>query len=190
MSGFEYAAAATMIQSGNVTEGLTVLKAISDRYTGTLKVGYKGAWGNFGYSGNPFGDDECGKFYSRAMSIWSVLLAFQGFSYDGPAKSIGFNPVWNPENHISFFTASEGWGNFAQKRSLNSQINTIELVYGQLKIDKIEFTVREELKVNSVIVNIGNKRLDVNYKQNLNVISIELDNMLLKAGQKIEFNIQ
>ena len=67
-------AAATMIEAGMMKEGLTIVKAVSDRYRGNLKVGYDGAWSNFGYSGNPFGDDECGKFYSRAMSIWSVLL--------------------------------------------------------------------------------------------------------------------
>jgi hypothetical protein len=64
--------------------------------------------------GNPFGDDECGKWYSRAMSNWSVLLALQGFSYDAAAQSIGFAPQWQPDDHRTFFTAGNSWGTFTQ----------------------------------------------------------------------------
>ncbi len=71
-TGFEYSAAAAMITSGLLKEGFTVVKAAADRYDGKLRMGLTDrAWG---YSGNPFGDDECGKFYARAMSNWSVVV--------------------------------------------------------------------------------------------------------------------
>ena len=89
-------------------------KAISDRYDGRLRTGLA-SHPTWGYSGNPFGDDECGKFYARAMSVWSILLACQGYIYDGPAGVIGFKPVWKPEDHKSFFSAAEGWGLFTQR---------------------------------------------------------------------------
>lgn len=189
MSGFEYAAAAAMIQSDNLEEGLTVLKAISDRYSGKLKVDYKGAWGNWGYSGNPFGDDECGKFYSRAMSSWSVLLALQGFIYDGPQKRIGFNPVWQPENHISFFTTANGWGNFIQKRDTEKQFITLELNYGKLNIDSFEVYVEKGKKVNSVQALLNKNPIHCNFSQENYKITVSKLNTQLTKNQKFKLII-
>jgi non-lysosomal glucosylceramidase len=104
MSGFEYAAAATMLQYGMLEEGLGMIKAISERYDGRLRAqGEVTISSNatvFG-TGSPFGEDECGDFYARPLSSWSVLLAMQGFILNGPEKTIGFKPVWQPENHAS-----------------------------------------------------------------------------------------
>jgi len=138
MTGFEYAAAGAMIQFGMLREGLMVALAVSDRYDGRLRTGLTdAATASWGYSGNPFGDDECGKFYARAMSVWSLLLACQGFMYDGPAGVIGFRPVWKPENHASFFSAAEGWGLFTQRRRGGMQDAKIEVRYGQLRVREI-----------------------------------------------------
>ena len=184
MSGFEYAAAATMMQSGNLTEGLTVLKAVSDRYTGELKVGYDGPWGNWGYSGNPFGDDECGKFYSRAMSIWSVLLATQGFEYNGPEHTIGFNPLWQPDNHISFFTTAKGWGNFSQHRSEKIQKNSFHLVYGQLALEKVNLFTEEDTK--KVGVSLNGQAINANFRQNGNKVTVDFDKIVVNEGDLME----
>lgn len=114
VSGFEYAAAALMIGSGNLKEGLAVAKAVRDRYDGRAR---RDVDASAGYeTGSPFGDDECGKYYGRAMSSWSLLLALQGFRFDGPRGRIGFNPVWHPEDHRSFFTTNSGYGIFSQPR--------------------------------------------------------------------------
>jgi len=138
MTGFEYAAAGTMIQFGMLREGLMVALAVSDRYDGRLRQGLTdAATASWGYSGNPFGDDECGKFYARAMSVWSLLLACQGFLYDGPAGVIGFRPVWKSEDHASFFSSAEGWGLFTQRRRGNSLEAKIEVRYGRLRVREI-----------------------------------------------------
>jgi non-lysosomal glucosylceramidase len=90
MSGFEYPAACLMVQCGLQREGFAVLRAVADRYAGRLwQLPGRVACASWGYSGNPLGDDECGKFYARSMSIWSVLLACQGFTYDAATGSIG-----------------------------------------------------------------------------------------------------
>lgn len=144
MSGFEYSAAAAMIQQGMLREGLMVTLAASDRYDGRLRGGLTaGGYNALGYSGNPFGDDECGKYYARAMSAWSLLLACQGFHHDGPAGLIRFQPVWQPHNHRSFFTAAEGWGLFTQRRSGTRQRERIELRLGQLRLRYLDFQVPE-----------------------------------------------
>ncbi|HPU04981.1 MAG TPA: GH116 family glycosyl hydrolase [Thermogutta sp.] len=139
MTGFEYAAAAAMIQAGLLKEGLTVCRAIALRYDGRKRV-FPGAgnFNNWGYSGNPFGDDECGKFYARAMSVWSILLACQGFIYDGPDQRIGFIPVWQPEDHVSLFTAAEGWGVYRQWRGDGEQNHSLSVRFGQLAVKTFE----------------------------------------------------
>ena len=188
MSGFEYAAAATLIQSGQLKKGLAVLKAVSDRYTGKLKVGYKGAWGNWGYSGNPFGDDECGKFYGRAMSSWSVLLALQGFMYNGPEEMIGFNPVWQPDNHSSFFTSAQGWGTFHQTRADGNQQCSINVDYGILKLQKVQLGVVSE-QIKSVELKCNNKKIDLKWNFNNGLLQLLFDEITLKKGDCLSVSI-
>ncbi len=140
MTGFEYAAAAAMIQAGLVREGFLTARAVWQRYDGRLRSGLTpGDFASWGYSGNPFGDDECGKYYARAMSVWSLLLAAQGFVYDGPAGRIGFRPLWKPEAHVSFFCGAEGWGVFTQRRTANSQREELALRHGRLVVRAMLF---------------------------------------------------
>ncbi len=160
MTGFEYAAAAAMVQAGLLREGFAVVLAVADRYDGRLRTGLTGGnYTSWGYSGNPFGDDECGKFYARAMSVWSLLLACQGFIYDGPAGRIGFRPAWRPEDHASFFTAAEGWGLFSQKRDNGLQTERIEVRYGRLKVRELVFELPQGAKPVKVAVVAGSRRV-------------------------------
>jgi len=160
MTGFEYSAAAAMVQAGLLREGFAVVRAIGIRYDGRrreeLTPTRTASWG---YSGNPFGDDECGKFYARAMSVWSMLTACQGFVYDGPAGRIGFAPVWQPEDHASLFTAAEGWGLFRQRRNGNQQTERIEVRYGRLRVASMRFQVAEGAAPDEVTVELDGKRL-------------------------------
>ena len=138
MTGFEYSAAAAMMQQGLLKEGLLAAHAVNVRYDGRLRTKLTpGDFSSWGYSGNPFGDDECGKFYARAMSSWSLLLACQGFHYDGPRGIIGFRPVWQPGDHVSFFTAAEGWGVFRQKHSPDKYEVDIAVREGKLPVTEV-----------------------------------------------------
>jgi len=153
MSGFEYSAAAAMVYAGLIREGFTVVRAASIRYDGRLRTGLTGSdTASWGYSGSPFGDDECGKFYARPMSIWSMLLACQGFVHDGPARVIGFRPAWRPRDHASFFSAAEGWGLFTQKRGDREQTERIEVRYGKLRVKTLIFELPEGAKPSKVSV--------------------------------------
>ena len=155
---FEYTVGASLFKYNKIQDALTILKSGYDRYNGELRTGYTGDWGNFGFSGNPFGDDECGQFYGRALSIWSVLLAAQGFDYNGPEKSMGFNPTWKPENHQSFFSAAEGWGSFVQKRTNVTQENTITLKYGRLSLAQVSLKLGG-ISVNNITVLLNGEPL-------------------------------
>lgn len=157
MTGFEYAAAAAMVQAGLVREGFAVTRAVWTRYDGRLRRGV--AVG--GFNGNPFGDDECGKYYARAMSVWSMLLACQGFVYDGPAGVLGFRPIWKPEDHVSFFTAAEGWGVFSQRRTANTQTARIEVRYGAVHLDTLVLQLPEGTMPDRVALHWRNQAVPV-----------------------------
>jgi uncharacterized protein (DUF608 family) len=190
MTGFEYAAAATMIQNGLQREGLMVIKAIYDRYDGRLRtegvtdLGVA-AWG---YSGNPFGDDECGKYYGRSLSSWSALIALQGFIYDGPAGRIGFRPRWKPENHVSFFTGAEGYGLYSQKISGNKLDASIALADGQLRLTEIVLVSPEQPKSVTALLN-GKMVASSFHAKDGDVILTLQKPLILKAGQELSIQV-
>jgi hypothetical protein len=183
-TGLEYSTAATMIANGLLTEGFTVVQAASDRYDGQLRSGLTDrAWG---YSGNPFGDDECGKFYARAMSVWSLLLACQGFVYDGPAGLLGFKPPWRSEDHRSFFTAAEGWGVFSQRRDQNTQTESIEVRYGRIRIESLAFETSDKSSPKTVTVTHNGQVVPLTYTFTSGEIAIELkESITLRKGESL-----
>lgn len=156
MSGFEYAAAATMLQYGMI-EGLSMVQSISERYDGRLRAADEVTTASnatvFG-TGSPFGEDECGDFYARPMSSWSVLLALQGFILNGPERTIGFKPVWQPADHTSFFAGQRGWGLFRQRRDAGSQTAMLELKYGTLDVKHLILELPEDCAPETVAVRV------------------------------------
>ncbi len=191
MTGFEYAAAAEMIYEGMLKEGFAVVRAVADRYDGRLRTdltpGKNASWG---YSGNPFGDDECGKFYARAMSSWSLLLACQGFVYDGPAGVIGFIPRYRPENHRSFFSAAEGYGLFSQQRTAKTQTDRIEVRSGLLKIRELVFLLPPSVENPGISLRGGEHDAPFTVEQQDGLIRLRLEAPLVlraKQAMAIEF---
>ena len=189
LTGFEYAAAATMIQAGLLKEGFTVVKAIADRHDGRLREPlHRTAWE---YGGNPFGDDESGAFYSRAQSSWSLLLAAQGFIHHGPERRIGFKPVWRPEDHASFFTASEGWGVYKQTLAGAAQQHAIEIAYGKLNVRTIVLELAEGVAPRRVRVTLGDEPVGATFATADRELIVTLDDEVhVPAPQTLHINIQ
>jgi uncharacterized protein (DUF608 family) len=77
-TGIEYQLAAHLISFGRVAEGLEIVRACRDRYDGQIR--------------NPFGEIECGNWYARAMSSYSLLQAFTGARYDAVDKKLHLAP--------------------------------------------------------------------------------------------------
>ncbi len=100
-TGIEYQVASHLIYEGLLEEGLSVVKAVRDRYDGFRR--------------NPWDEVECGHHYARAMSSWGVLLALSGFSYSGPEMRMGFDPKMNADDFRTVWTAGSGWGTYSQK---------------------------------------------------------------------------
>jgi hypothetical protein len=193
-TGFEYVVAATMIQAGMMTEGLMVARAAYDRYDGRLRTGMAGAENgrsSWGYNGNPFGDDECGKFYARAMSVWSILLACQGFVHDGPAGVIGFRPVWQPEDHASFFSAAEGWGLYTQRREGSSQRHRIQVTEGGLRVSSLEFEIPGDAPPKRVTVAFADKEISSAFSSERGRLSVRLgEQVRVEPGHELVVEVE
>jgi len=187
MSGFEYAAASTMLQYGMLEEGMDMIERISERYDGRFRGKGEVHMANnscvFG-TGSPFGEDECGDFYTRAMSSWSALLALQGFIYDGPKQTIGFKPTWQPEDHASFFTTSKAWGLFTQTQSQTAQTAEIAIKFGTSQLENILLAAPENKTASNISVKLnGVEQAIESSKQDGNTISIHLKSTIeVKAG--------
>ena len=120
MSGFEYQVAAHCLGEGLLDEGLTIMRAVYDRYHPAKR--------------NPYNEVECSDHYARAMASYGAFLAVSGFSHDGPAGHFQFMPKMQPWNFKVAFTGAEGWGSFAQTRTDTEQTARIEVKYGQARI--------------------------------------------------------
>jgi uncharacterized protein (DUF608 family) len=133
-TGIEYAVAGAMIFEGMIDPARKIVTMARSRYDGRRRDGL-----NSGPGGNPFNELECGKFYARAMSSWSLLIAAQGLVLESPRGVLGFTPKWQPEDHRSFYNAAEGWGLFVQRREAGRQTDRIEVRHGRLRLKELVF---------------------------------------------------
>ncbi len=176
MTGFTYQAAAHMIAEGLTDEGMTMIKAIHERYSPEKR--------------NPYNEVEYGNHYTRAMSSYGAFVAASGFTYNGSKGIIGFNPKIQPENFRSAFISAEGWGSFSQKRDSEGQQNSLEVKYGRLKIQTIELCTGSEKKVKDVKLNLNGNLLPTRFYQNGEMLTLHLTDLELVANQKLIITIQ
>jgi uncharacterized protein (DUF608 family) len=83
-TGIEYQVAAHLMMMGKVQEGLEIVRVCRDRYDGRVR--------------NPFNEYECGHWYARAMSSYSMLQGLTGLRYDAVDKALYI------DSHIGDFT--------------------------------------------------------------------------------------
>jgi uncharacterized protein (DUF608 family) len=113
MHGFEYQAAAHLIQAGMEKEGLDMVRAVRDRYNGENR--------------NPWNEMECGSNYARSMASWSLLLVYSGFSYDMTRLELGFNPLRDGKY---FWSLDGAWGVYERK----GETAVLSVLYGTQRL--------------------------------------------------------
>lgn len=118
MTGFEYAFAGLLISEGLIEEGLTVVRAIRDRYDGAKR--------------NPWNEIECGSNYARPMASFALLPIFSGFTFDLPRKHIGFHPIVEGDFNC-FWSLGTGWGTVAR----TEKGYRVDILSGSLALDSI-----------------------------------------------------
>jgi non-lysosomal glucosylceramidase len=161
MNGFEYQAAGHMIAEGLVQEGLTVTRAIHDRYHPSRR--------------NPYNEIECGDHYARSMASYGVFLTLCGFTYHGPNGHLGFAPRMKPKDFRAPFTAAEGWGTFAQRRTSDTQHESITMKWGKLRLRSLAFVVPENRSVRAVTVRKDDEPLPSAYRLTDTQVTLDLD---------------
>jgi hypothetical protein len=174
MSGFEWQAAAHMVQEGApiraadfasaadllesaadprsfTARGLAIARAIHDRYSCSKR--------------NPYNEIECSDHYARANASYSLFLAACGFSYNGPAGIIGFDPRISPEDFKAAFTAAQGWGSYQQQQAPGKPwLARLSVARGSLSLREIRLPwlktgAAARLGENQVTATAGNGRL-------------------------------
>lgn len=137
MSGFEHAAAAHMIWEGLVDEGLSVFRAIHDRYHPAKR--------------NPYNEVECSDHYGRATAAYGVFLAACGFHYDGPKGELAFAPRLSAGEFRAPFIAAEGWGTFAQAEMPLGLDASIQVRHGKLRLSTLGLVAPSAKRVEATI---------------------------------------
>ena len=94
-TGIEYQVAAHLIMTGFVEEGLDIVRTARARYDGRVR--------------NPFNEYECGSWYARALSSYSLLQALSGARYDAIDKVLYLRPRIKGDFR-SFLCTASGFG--------------------------------------------------------------------------------
>lgn len=128
-TGIEYQVASHLIQEGFVEEGLTIVKAVRSRYDGRTR--------------NPWGEYECGNWYARAMSSYSLLGALAGFRYSAVEKTLWFGPQLNVRPFKCFFSTASGFGTIG----LDGRSVSVHMIEGELRIEKLALTLGGETRL-------------------------------------------
>lgn len=172
MNGFEYQAAGHMIWEGLVQEGLSVARAVHDRYHGARR--------------NPWNEVECGDHYARSMASYGVFTAACGYEHHGPNGYLGFAPRLSPENFKAAFTTSEGWGNFSQRIENNNLHAEIELKWGELSLRTLSLDLPAGVTLRTSTLNLNGRNVRV--QSNRDGMRVQLllpEPVRVLVGQKI-----
>jgi len=94
-TGIEYQVASHLIMMGCVDEGLEIVRLARTRYDGRVR--------------NPFNEYECGHWYARAMSSFSLLQALTGIRYDALEETLHIEPRIQGDFH-AFLATEKGYG--------------------------------------------------------------------------------
>jgi uncharacterized protein (DUF608 family) len=116
-TGIEYQVASHLIAEGMVKEGVTIVEAVRSRYDGHTR--------------NPWNEYECGNYYARAMSSYSLLIALSGFRYSAVTHTFTIAPRLDSDPFTCFFSTASGWGTF----TLRAGRLEVRLAEGELQVD-------------------------------------------------------
>lgn len=116
-TGIEYQVASHLIFEGEVEKGLDIVRTVRHRYDGKVR--------------NPFNEYECGGWYARALSSYSLLQALTGVRYDAVEQTLYVDSKIG-DTFKSFLSTATGFGTIEMKQGKPS----VKMAYGYLNIKK------------------------------------------------------
>jgi len=169
MTGFEHSAAALMIFSGMIDEGIECIHNIRSRYDGEKR--------------NPWDEAECGHHYARAMASWTSVVALSGFAYDSLHASVIAVPRLPHREFQCFWATGTGWGTFSYSESGSGGTRfTLEVLFGtllcracEIKAVGMAYTVRVAAKLHTHTVDRQGDRSTLRFTEPL---TLQADNAL------------
>jgi hypothetical protein len=174
MNGFEYQAAGHMIAEGLVDKGLTVTRAVHDRYNGARR--------------NPWNEVECGDHYARSMASYGVFLAACGYEHHGPNGHLGFSPKIAADSFKAAFTTATGWGSFSQQLAGGKLNAELEMKYGSLRLKTLAFNSNAPMKTAKVTLN-GKPIVSQLSTENGRSLLTFANEISLITGQKLQIQL-
>ncbi|MCL6260129.1 GH116 family glycosyl-hydrolase [Aquiflexum sp. TKW24L] len=171
MTGFEHQVASHMIWEDKLDYGLTLIKAIHERYGAEKR--------------NPYNEIECSDHYARAMASYGAFIAACGYTYNGPKGQLGFAPKMNPENFKAAFISAEGWGSICQTRTATSQTNTVKMAQGKLHVQELEVALPEGKSATSIEFTLNHKSVDATVKKEGNKTIVIFESVGLMENDRI-----
>ncbi|WP_372847394.1 GH116 family glycosyl hydrolase, partial [Pontiella sp.] len=173
MSGFEWQVAAHMIWEGMIEQGLSIGKAIYDRYLPQDR--------------NPYNEIECSDHYARAMASYGAFLAMCGYRYDGPEGKLAFGPRMQQEDFRAGFTAAEGWGCFGQNVANGKQSASIDLRYGQLALKEFALDQVDGTSADRALATVDGQSVEADFRHAAGRYVLRFpQGLVIKAGQRLE----
>ncbi len=172
MTGFEYEAASNMIAEGLVQEGLSVVRAIHDRYAPSKR--------------NPYNEIECGDHYSRAMASYACFISACGYEYRGPDSYISFDPRITPNSFKAAFTSAQGWGTFTQEATPARMEASVTIKWGLLPLKTLGLQPVEGFHVKAVQARFQGTVINATFDTLPDRLNITFDSPLsLKSGERL-----
>ena len=118
-TGIEYQVASHLIFEGEVEKGLEIVRTCRDRYDGSVR--------------NPFNEYECGSWYARAMSSYSLLQALTGVRYDAVEKTLHIDSKIG-DDFRTFLSTATGYATVGLKAGKPF----VEIRSGEIDIRRID----------------------------------------------------
>ncbi len=119
-TGIEYQVAAHLMMTGQIKEGLKIVRMIRQRYDGRWR--------------NPFDEYECGHWYARAMASYGMLQALSGARYDAVERTLYLHPSVKGDFRAFLCTAT-GYGTVGVRKGKPF----IKVVAGKIPVERIEY---------------------------------------------------
>jgi non-lysosomal glucosylceramidase len=124
------------------------------------------------------------------MASHGTFIGICGYEYHGPKRHLGFAPKLTPENFRAPFTAAEGWGTFAQTISNQMMEASVEVQFGQLKLQTFHLTMDGVSQTVRVTAKLAGIEVPATIEVEAGRVKLTFTNgIIIQCGQKLSVKI-